>query len=383
MKKSLTLILLIIICMFLAGCWNYREIESLSIIAGVAVERDPKNDDFILYIEIIEAGGSTQEQTMESKIIESRGETMFDAVRSAINASGKRLYWSHAQIVIISEDIAREGILEVLDWFYRDAEPRLTLHLMVARDASPKDIISSTGITNKIRSFEIDDKIENGDSVAKYAHVDLYEAVKMLRSQVSYAYLPSITTKKQDEIEISEICGTAVFKGDKLVGFLDMQDTKYFLFIIDEIQGGLLVNKNVQDNPDANISLEVFDSKTKVKPVYSEGKITISIQIKTEVAIGECGPHVNMGDKSGVTKIKEDMQEFLEENIVRVIHKVQSEYDSDIFGFGQLIYQEMPDVWEQYKDNWDDEFKDLTLQVSSEIMIRNAAHSTKSLTETE
>ena len=67
------------------------------------------------------------------------------------------------------------------------------------------------------------------------------------------------------------------------------------------------------------------------------------------------------------------------QNIVRVINKVQHEFDTDIFGFGQIIYEDLPDIWKQYKDNWDTGFKELTFEVSCEIKIRNSAHANKSL----
>ncbi|MPM76946.1 Spore germination protein B3 [bioreactor metagenome] len=135
------------------------------------------------------------------------------------------------------------------------------------------------------------------------------------------------------------------------------------------------------DNPDANISLEVFESKTTVEPVYSNGVITMKIHIETEASIGESGPDVNYSDRPGLTALKEAMENFLAQNIIRVITKVQQEFDTDIFGFGQTIYQDLPDIWEQYKDNWDTEFKKLTFDVSCEIKIRNSAQAAKSLGE--
>jgi spore germination protein KC len=379
MKKYVAFVLLIIICFLSTGCWNYREINLLSIVAGMGVDLDPKTGDFILSIEIIQPSGNSREQTPTSKILESRGKTIFDGIRNVMTISGKRLFWTHAQIVIVSEDVARRGILDVIDFLYRDAEPRLTLHLVVASGASAKDIISSEGMTDKIHSLEIDNILDNTGNIEKYPLVQIFEIVEMLNFDVPYAYTASITLKKKENKTESEINGTAIFKGDKLQGFLNLEDSKYFLFVIDNIVGGLLVNKNAEGNPDANISLEIFQSKTAVKPVYSNGIISMKIQTETEVAIGESGPNVNFSNKSGLTALKKDMQEFLMQNIARVIQKVQNEFDTDIFGFGSIIYQEMPDVWKQYKDKWDAGFKELGFDISCEIKIRNTAHSGKSL----
>lgn len=379
MKKWLPFALLTVACCMLTGCWNYREIDSLSIVAGVAIERDSESGDYILYIEIIEPGGDSKEQSTKSKIVESRGKTMFDATRNAIDTSGKRLFWNHAQVVIMSEEVAQMGILDVIDWLYRDAELRLTLCPLVANGVSAKDIINTDGITDEIRSLEIYNKLKNADGVETYPRVELYQLIETLKSDAPYAYAPSITIEKQGDMQVSEVAGIAIFKGDKLQGFLNSDDTKYFLYAIDEIQGGLLTCDNVQGIPDSNVSLEVFDNKTTVKPIYSNGIITMKIKIETEVAIGESGSSVDYKDKAGMTSLKDDAQEFLVQNVMRVIRKVQDEFDTDIFGFGQRIYENMPDVWKQYEDSWDIGFQELEFDISSEIKIRNTAQSGKSL----
>ena len=384
MKKWLAFALLVAVCCTLTGCWNYREIDSLSIVAGVAIERDPESGGgYILYIEIIEPSGNSKEQSTKSKVVESRGKTIFDAARNAIDTSGKRLFWNHAQIIIVSEEIAKQGIFDVLDWFYRDAEPRLTLCLLVANGASAKDIITSDGITNEIRSLEIYNKIKNADSVEMFPRVELYQLIGMLKFDAPYAYAPSIIIKKQGDLKVSEISGIAIFKGDKLRGFLDSEDTKYFLYAINEIQGGLLICDSIQGVPDSNVSLEVFSNKTAVRPVYSNGKVTMVIQMETEVAVGESGSNVNYKDKVGMASLKNDAQEFLVQNVMRVIRKVQDEFDTDIFGFGQKIYEDLPDVWKQYKNRWDTGFKELGFEISSEIKIRNTAQSGESIERAE
>jgi len=266
MKKWAVWLLLIVLCLNSSGCWSYREINLLSVVAGVGIDRDAMTGDYILYIEIIQSSPSSKGQSSpEGKIVETRGKTIFDAVRNAIEISGKRLFWSHAQCIIVSEGVARQGIMNVIDWFCRDTEIRLTMHLLIAKDVSAKEIMTAKGIENKVLSYEINDTIDNADHVEKYTKTQLYKAVKTLKSEVPYTYAPCITIKQQDDIKTTTICGTAIFKGDILVGYLDTEDTKYFLYVVNEVEGGLLVNRNYQNNPRAHITLEVF-KKPQLSP---------------------------------------------------------------------------------------------------------------------
>lgn len=83
-----------------------------------------------------------------------------------------------------------------------------------------------------------------------------------------------------------------------------------------------------------------------------------------------------------MTALTEDMQLFLQENIIRVVQKMQNEFNTDIFGFGQIVYRDMPDVWKQYKEDWDNGFKNMQFSVACKIKIRNSGQGGKSLKDT-
>ena len=55
-----------------------------------------------------------------------------------ITLSGKKLYWSHATVIILSKEIASEGILKVIDFYNRDAEAREDIHLVISKEATAK-----------------------------------------------------------------------------------------------------------------------------------------------------------------------------------------------------------------------------------------------------
>lgn len=49
---------------------------------------------------------------------------------------------------------------------------------------------------------------------------------------------------------------------------------------------------------------------------------------------------------------------------------LQEEYQSDIFGFGEAIHRSNPEEWNKIKENWDEEFSDLTVNVKVDMKIR-------------
>lgn len=374
MKRSVICFLIVLFAFLLAGCWNYKEIDSMSVVAGLGVDLDPQSHEYILYIEIAEIKGSTQQQTTTSKVIETRGKTVFDALRNVIKIAGKRLYWAHAQIVIVSEEVAKQGVTDIIDWLIRDAEPRLTMHLLVVKDTSLKDLLSSERTTEDILSFEIHDSIENETSLSKSPKSELYRMTNRIASDTASAYAGVITTQMQEDKRVIDAGGTALFKKDQLKGFLDAEDTKYFLFALDQVQGGVLAKNEIAGNPKANVTLEIFGSHTQVTPIYQNGTFTMDIKTTTDTAIDENGTDADYINSPGRETMKDEMQQYLEENIIRVVKEVQSQYDTDIFGFGEKVYEDMPDLWDKIKSDWDEEFPKTQVSVVSEIKIRNSAY---------
>jgi spore germination protein KC len=53
--------------------------------------------------------------------------------------------------------------------------------------------------------------------------------------------------------------------------------------------------------------------------------------------------------------------------------KMQSEYDSDIFGFGAKLREDKVQEWNSVGDNWEDVFKNLQVNVETRVHIKNSA----------
>ncbi|MFZ7120778.1 MAG: Ger(x)C family spore germination C-terminal domain-containing protein [Eubacteriaceae bacterium] len=95
--------------------------------------------------------------------------------------------------------------------------------------------------------------------------------------------------------------------------------------------------------------------------------------VETEVAIAELGNTVDYSDDIVKKEISECIEKNIENDIGVIIKKIQMEYGIDIFGFGNKIYKEMPKVWRLVEDGWGNTFKDIDVEVSVEISIKNSA----------
>lgn len=384
MKKiKITFLILIILIssMFATGCWNYREIDKLAIVAGVAVDKGT-NGQYKVTAEIVQIRGGKEAKT-ESKTITMEGKTMFDAVRNGISVSGKRLYWSHTKVIILSKEIASEGVIKVIDWYNRDSETRADVYILISKGDSAEEIFSGQAVTEEIKSFVLGEMIKNQVSLSKTPIIDILRFDNDLEAEGLSAIAPAVALKQIDGKMVPYIMGTAIFKSDKLVGFLNGEETKDLIFIKNEVKGGLLIEGTQGNDVTTPVSLEIFKSKTKVTPVVDGKDIKINLNIDTTVAIDEIDGTENYIDDEGRMKLEQNAEKTLKERIESLIKKMQSEYDVDIFGFGAKLREDKTKEWNRVSSDWEEKFKNIEVNVLTKVHIRNSAILSNPLEEGE
>jgi spore germination protein KC len=382
MKNGKFIFLMIIVFLnsiIASSCWNYREIDKLAIVAGVAIDKED-NGNLSLTVEVVEFTGD-KENVTTSKTITVEGKTIFDAARNAISLTGKRLYWSHDKIVIISRQMAEEGIIRVLDWFNRDSETRGDTKILISKANTAKEILQCPAKGTEIKSFELRQMLDNEKSLSKAPKVEMWEVINGLSHLGISATIPTIQMERSNSVFMPQIMGSAVFNQDKLIGFLDGDETMDMLFVQNEVKGGMLAQVETEKGENIPISLEIFSSKTKIKPLIEDNNIKFNVSINTTVAIDEIGGTVNYMKEAKKKELELSIAKTTKNRIDRLIKKVQTEYSEDIFGFGVKLNENDPKTWKSIKNQWGNKFKYCEVNVEVNIHIRNSSMLSKPIEE--
>lgn len=366
-KTALLILMILGSAVPLSGCWNYREVDQILIVAGIAVDKGTDNE-YLVTAEIAHISGGIDSKTT-SKIITAQGKTMFDAARNMIAFSGKRLYWSHAKVIILSKQIAEEGITKITDWYTRDAETRESVYLLISEGATAKEILEEESITEHIQSFSLGEMVENQVSLSKAPVIDILEYGMRSKGRGMPTIIPCVSLQQMGGENPPRVMGTALINKDKLVGFLDGDETKDLNFITDDVKGGILVENMQTEKGPALVSLEIFNSKTKAAPVTEGGEIKIELKLKTTAAIdGIEGMEMKI-DENERAKLEERAKNSMKERMEALIKKVQTEYGADIFEFGDKVREEKNEVWKSVENNWEEVFKELQVTIEIELQI--------------
>ena len=133
MKKII--ILSIILLPLLTGCYNYRELNNLSIVTAISIEKN--NDLYKVTVQVVNPrkDTDTSKGNQPSFITYNKtSKSIQQALREMIKDSPNKIYASHIQLIIIDEDLAKDGISPILDFLIRDPEFRDEFYVLIAQD---------------------------------------------------------------------------------------------------------------------------------------------------------------------------------------------------------------------------------------------------------
>lgn len=372
-KKLFLLLETVLVMSLFTGCWNYTEIEKDTIVAGVAIDKGTNGFKYHVTYEVLSLSGG-KDQSINSVLLQSDGDTVFDAIRKTVAMADKKLYFSDCKIIIVSKEIAKEGIEPLLDFFLRDQEPRITLSFAVSDEDTAAKILDIQLKTKEAVSYKINGMLEESERVSGHIlSIPLYQMYNILSSKSEDLTLPDIRVADVEGDQEPQLATNVIFRQDKMVGYMPEDECLYYLMLKNKIHSGILVT-SVKPG-DKDISLEIFKCSTKMQPVVSGTNVIMKIQIQVAADIAEenNSKEVYTVGNGEFRMLEEAASRTVKEGAEKLILDTQKNYGADIFGFGAKIDQDDYDDWEKIQSNWDNIFPNVKCDVTADVKILNSA----------
>ncbi len=368
----------VLMCLLLSGCSNYSEIEDSLLVSGIAIDKGEKQK-YMLTAEIVGMSEGSEESSTQSKLLKAEGETLFSALRELNASSSKKLFLSQTTTIVISEDIAKEGLTKVIDMVMRDVELRITNDMIVAKGCRAADIFTLEGIGGPIKSYEINQLLQSsGENLSITPEVKVYDLIDTIGSDGVSSILPAFSYDKSKEENSISLFGTAVFRKGKLVGFLEENESKIMTMLINQTRQGVISEK-IKTGTEVYISPKIYSCKTKTKPEYENDKVKMKIDVSMDVGINELTTKEKVLSRENRDKIIDELEKKTEKNMENLIKKLQNDMNADVLGFGEIIYRDNPEKWKKLKET--DYFPKIECKIDVKINLRSTGFIDKSPTE--
>ncbi|WP_409342926.1 Ger(x)C family spore germination protein [Paenibacillus sp. MBLB4367] len=382
-RKWLVALLLAALLLESTGCWNRRELNTLGIAVGYGI--DKADGQFRLSVQVVDPGEAASRKGSSSlspvTIYSATGNSVFEALRRMTKESPRKIYSSHVRILVIGESLAREGISDALDFLSRDHELRNDFYIVVAKDTQAENVLKVLTSLEKIPSINLFNSLETSEKAwAPTRKVTLNELIADLTDEGKQAILTGIELSRDEEtgntrqnvemidpVDRIRYSGLAVFNGDKLIGWLNEDESKVYNYVTDHVKSTVGMLNCPQGG---QMSVEVIRSQTKVKGKVKDGKPAIDLNVRMEVNVGEVACHVDLTKVQSIDELTKLANQTVEGFIKTAIKKMQKQYKVDIYGFGQVIHRAQPKLWKQIGKDWDAHFVNLPVSVKADTKIR-------------
>lgn len=91
-KRVLLCLLSALSAVILSGCWNYRGLDQLNIVVGIAIDFDQEENLFDITYEVADLTKGDKNSNAAGKTIHAKGATLFDTARNAKRKEADRLF---------------------------------------------------------------------------------------------------------------------------------------------------------------------------------------------------------------------------------------------------------------------------------------------------
>jgi spore germination protein KC len=393
--KPFLIVLLILSIICLSGCWDSAELQDLSIIAGVGIDKggDDNENKFRTTVQIINpsqlAGGQQGGKIQASPVTtySATGSTLTEALRKISHQAPSELFFPHIQIMLIGEEIAKEGILELFDVIERDSHIRILFPILIVRGNSAENALKVNTPLIAIPAQKVLQSLNSSEKIwGEYPSTRADQILGKLRDGsvgITGIHIKGNVEKGNSTTNVQqisqetriEIKGLALLKDGKLEKWVD-EDTARGLMWINNKMKRTIMSLDCQKKKDA-VAVELARSDSNIKVKIKNEKPVIYIKVETEGALLETQCPMEIEKDKTIKELEGQLDKEIKEEIIKTINAAQ-EVKSDIFGFGKYINIEDKKHWKKIEKKWEDEiFPDTEFIVNVNAAIRRTGMRTK------
>lgn len=359
-----------------------------SAISDSGDDSSSSSDDFAI-------GGDSSGNNSSNYIIQTM-ET--DSIDSAINIANsyvnKAINLSHCKILLVSQELAKQGIEPIVNSLINKVETRPDCSIIVSEIPANEFSDSHKPKIEELISkyYDVASNLETGRGYSETVKLNEFYLTLNDSFYQPYASLGTTynTSKNTNDKNISsdldaqsktlvtnsekqsvEVMGLAVFNKDKLVGALTANQTLAHQLITNELDFGTI---NIPSPFYSNETIDVYISslkspKIEVEIDESSPFVKINLYIKARLTTFNSS-HINTLTEDRVNIIQQTVEEHLENIVYDYLNTTAKKYNSDIGGLGRYAVKNFRTIedWNNY--NWLENYKNSTFKINVDLALK-------------
>ena len=374
MKKRFRLltIVLIILISIISGNTNVTGIDKYYFVIAIALDKG-NNNLLKLSVQIPSNSNNNSKkdgssQSSNSKIYSVEGKSINECITILNNYLSKKINLSHCSALVISEELAREGIRSYFNTFNNNSELRHSCQILISSKEA-LDVLENVSASGEVFSSRLYDYLTTSVNYTAYTEKSTFGTIFQLLNN-NYNDLSAIYTVVSDNLV--QTSGIAIFKNDKMIGTIDANNSISHSIVSNLLNKCVItINNPFEESSKLDLNINLY-KKTKININVINGSPFISISVFPEGTILSSGQSFDFTNNNNIKIVQNSVNSYLTQNIKDYLYKITKDYNSDIVGF-KGIYKSKFLTEEEFNNvHWDEIYQDSFYDVSVSTIITSS-----------
>lgn len=403
-KKTLAIVLCILLSASLTSCWDYVEYEGLAQVVAIGIDYDKNTENIILTLQFIPtasssgSSGSEQQSTKKGLVHSASDTTLYGALSKLQQIVDKNFFYGYFKVLIIGKDAAENILMPMMDIHDRTPSIRNSSHIVFTPGKAENIISTIDSSHSEIAGNTLANLLDTISTTGASFPVTIHQFTEMLAISGIEAIGPSAyTTIENFDIEGGTIAdiraneqkegklmvsGLAVFKGGSLAGWLDEKESMGLGWITGKKIKAYKFSQPRDNGKKDEAYYRINSSKSKIKIKLVNDMPSVDIKIKTTCDLRKYYTQNSSEfiDSTVLNELEKQISKSIKSDIEAALKKAQKDLKSDIFGFGFEFYRKYTGLWkERFEKEWDEIFPNIPVNIKVDVKIPNTGTNIRSL----
>ncbi|MFC5403877.1 Ger(x)C family spore germination protein [Cohnella soli] len=367
-KRIRPLVLLLCLPFLATGCWDRLEVNDVAIVVAMGIDRE-KDGTYKLSLQIplpgqmgssgSKGGGGGTGGSKSYYIDSESGTTTRQAAVTLQKRMSRRLIYGHYRVLIISEEVARNGIENLFDIFSRWPENRLTSYVIVSKGKAI-DLLEVQSSLERFSGEAMRELIQMGGFIPVSIKT-VGQTLSHIGTDPIIAYMGQQETGAKEKSKEIQVLGYAQFQGDKMVDVFENEAAAGLAWMKREAKPVFL---NVALNQPKRLQFNVSRAKTTITPsVDGNNRVKFKIEVEARLAVVE---NMTMEDLSEEQTIRKEIgaaSASIKNQIEKAVATIRKN-GSDSADLGMIVYRKYPRKWQRtLKQHWTETLKNAEFDI--------------------
>ena len=337
-KRKYLPCLFLSILFIISGCYDSEDIDRRMIVIPIGIDSKPDGKMLVSFRMPLISPGSGNSSQVDQKggnfiVRSSLTSGVFPALGDIQVQNEYNVFMGQCRAIIFGETLAKNGLNQALDFINRMPTFPPTAFVVIGRPTA--EAIQylkwpETDVHDQDIRWFFSNRPNQKFGVQKWSLFrDIYDPLQ--------DPLVPLVTPLEDNSSM-RVIGSAVFRGNRMVGELDLEETA-LLELMKDPQKENRITLSLGQNIHA--TFYAITGKNKIKVSYLNNQPHYQITMRLNGFLGELsGPRLPLTPKN-LKQLKKQTESYLEESLLKIIKKLQT-LESDPLGFGNRFRAKQP-----------------------------------------